>query len=213
MNPMVTQPPKTPAPVVTAISPAKGKNSRLLMTPRSSVQLRRALQAVPGVVFEDPAVRLLFHAASRASMRFIACTNTEKSALALRHTVGRHISRVRILHQQNRAAVEEADVVVLGVKPYYVKDVLHEPGVREALAGKLVISLVAGLSAKELQSLIVSPTQISDAATPYVARAIPNVATRYGQSMTIVEKSDPRSLHSRKVYWRWYSTLLAKSRP
>ncbi|RKK17109.1 hypothetical protein BFJ66_g18038, partial [Fusarium oxysporum f. sp. cepae] len=60
MNPMVTQPPKTPAPVVTAISPAEGKNSRLLMTPRSSVQLRRALQAVPGVVSEDPAVRLLF---------------------------------------------------------------------------------------------------------------------------------------------------------
>ncbi|EMT63314.1 Pogo transposable element with KRAB domain [Fusarium odoratissimum] len=60
INPMVTQPPKTPAPVVTAISPAKGKNSRLLMTPRSSVQLRRALQAVPGVISEDPAVRLLF---------------------------------------------------------------------------------------------------------------------------------------------------------
>ncbi|KAJ0129379.1 hypothetical protein HZ326_27519 [Fusarium oxysporum f. sp. albedinis] len=60
MNPMVTQPPETPAPVIIAISPAKGKNSRLLMTPRSSVQLRRALQAVPGVISEDPAVRLLF---------------------------------------------------------------------------------------------------------------------------------------------------------
>lgn len=130
-------------------------------------------------------------AGSLASMKFIACTNSEKSALALQDKFGRHISRVRILHKQNRAAVEEADVVVLGVKPYYVKDVLHEPGVREALAGKLVISLVAGLSAKELQSLMVSPTQNSDAATPYVARAIPNVAARYGQSMTIVEKSDP----------------------
>jgi hypothetical protein len=57
---MVTQTPETPAPVVTAISPAKGKNSRLPMTPRSSVQLRRALQAVPGVVSEDTAVRVLF---------------------------------------------------------------------------------------------------------------------------------------------------------
>ncbi|KAK2926769.1 hypothetical protein FoTM2_013639 [Fusarium oxysporum f. sp. vasinfectum] len=57
MNPMVTQ---TPAPVITAISPAKPKNSSLLMTPRSSVQLRRVLQAVPSVVSDDPAVRLLF---------------------------------------------------------------------------------------------------------------------------------------------------------
>jgi pyrroline-5-carboxylate reductase len=130
-------------------------------------------------------------AAPRVSMRFIACTNTEESALALRCKVGRHISRVRILHQQNRAAVTEADVVVLWVKPYYVKNVLHDPGIREALAGKLVISLVAGLSAKDLQSLIVSPTQNSDAGTPYVARAIPNLAARFGQSMTIVERSDP----------------------
>jgi hypothetical protein len=29
------------------------------MTPRSSAQFRRALQAVPGVVSEDPAARLL----------------------------------------------------------------------------------------------------------------------------------------------------------
>ncbi|KAH7191135.1 hypothetical protein DER44DRAFT_678003 [Fusarium oxysporum] len=54
---MVTQ---TPAPVITAISPAKPKNSSLLMTPRSSVQLRQVLQAVPSVVSDDPAVRLLF---------------------------------------------------------------------------------------------------------------------------------------------------------
>jgi hypothetical protein len=60
MNPMVTQTPETPIPVNTAISRSQGQNSSLLMTPRSSVQLRRALHAVPNVISQDPTVRLLF---------------------------------------------------------------------------------------------------------------------------------------------------------
>jgi hypothetical protein len=60
MNPMVTQTPETPIPVNTAISRSQGQNSSLLMTPRSSVQLRRALHAVPNVVSQDPTVGLLF---------------------------------------------------------------------------------------------------------------------------------------------------------
>ena len=60
MNLMVTQTPEIPAPAVTAISPAKEKNLSLPKTPQSSVQLRRALQAVPAAVTTDPTVRLLF---------------------------------------------------------------------------------------------------------------------------------------------------------
>jgi hypothetical protein len=60
MNPMVTQIPQTPVPGNTANSTAIEKHSSLLQTPRSSVQLRRTLQAVPDVVSQDPAVRLLF---------------------------------------------------------------------------------------------------------------------------------------------------------
>lgn len=60
LNPMVTQTPETEIPTDTAISTAKEKNSSLPKTPRSSVQLRRALQEVPTVISQDPAVRLLF---------------------------------------------------------------------------------------------------------------------------------------------------------
>ncbi|KAF6519132.1 hypothetical protein HZS61_009512 [Fusarium oxysporum f. sp. conglutinans] len=57
MNPMVTE---TPSPAATAISPAKEQDSSLLKTPRSSIQLRRALEAVPATATQDPTVRLLF---------------------------------------------------------------------------------------------------------------------------------------------------------
>ncbi|KAK2670424.1 hypothetical protein RAB80_012846 [Fusarium oxysporum f. sp. vasinfectum] len=54
---MVTE---TPSPAATAISPAKEQDSSLLKTPRSSIQLRRALEAVPATATQHPTVRLLF---------------------------------------------------------------------------------------------------------------------------------------------------------
>ncbi|KAI8401625.1 hypothetical protein FOFC_18494 [Fusarium oxysporum] len=57
MNPMVTE---TPSPAVTANSPAKEQDSSLLKTPRSSIQLRRALEHIPASTTQDPTVRLLF---------------------------------------------------------------------------------------------------------------------------------------------------------
>ncbi|KAM5526920.1 transposase [Fusarium oxysporum f. sp. phaseoli] len=57
MNPIVTE---TPSPSATVISSAKEQDFSLLSTPRSSVQLRRALEAVPATATQDPTVRLLF---------------------------------------------------------------------------------------------------------------------------------------------------------
>ncbi|KAF6525908.1 hypothetical protein HZS61_011703 [Fusarium oxysporum f. sp. conglutinans] len=57
MNPMVTE---TASPAATANSPAKEQDSSLLKTPRSSVQLRQALEHVPASVTQDSTVRLLF---------------------------------------------------------------------------------------------------------------------------------------------------------
>ncbi|EGU74273.1 hypothetical protein FOXB_15216 [Fusarium oxysporum f. sp. conglutinans Fo5176] len=54
---MVTE---TASPAATANSPAKEQDSSLLKTPRSSVQLRQALEYVPASVTQDSTVRLLF---------------------------------------------------------------------------------------------------------------------------------------------------------
>ncbi|KAF9769625.1 hypothetical protein IL306_012942 [Fusarium sp. DS 682] len=54
---MVTE---TPSPAVTSIPPAEEQDSSLLKTPRSSVQLWRALETVPVTATHDPTVRLLF---------------------------------------------------------------------------------------------------------------------------------------------------------
>ena len=52
----------------------------------------------------------------------------------------------------NPAAAREADIVILGVKPWLAKGVLEE--ILPVLDGKLLISLVAGIPAAELQGWI-----------------------------------------------------------
>ncbi|KAJ5893814.1 hypothetical protein N7495_005505 [Penicillium taxi] len=62
--------------------------------------------------------------------------------------------------------MQEADVVILGFKHFLVDDVLSTKGVREALANKLVISLLAD---------------------PVVVKGMPNMGAQFRQSMTVLE--------------------------
>ncbi|MEO2151222.1 MAG: pyrroline-5-carboxylate reductase [Thermococcus sp.] len=72
----------------------------------------------------------------------------------------------------NRRAVEKADVVFIAVKPSKVGDVLEE--IADLIEGKLVISVVAGVSLKELKRF----------AKAKFVRAMPNIAVLVGESFT-----------------------------
>lgn len=126
--------------------------------------------------------------------RFIACTNTKQSAVELKDRLGRHRHSPRLLlwYQSNEMAFREADVVVLGVKPYMAKEVLQTPWMHEAASGKLIISLLAGLSVRDIRTIMFEDPAFNDESKrPYIAKAIPNLAARYGQSMTVLEQSTP----------------------
>ncbi|CAG9983137.1 unnamed protein product [Clonostachys byssicola] len=120
---------------------------------------------------------------------FTACTKTENSATALVEKLGHHASQVQVLHRQNENALAEADVIILGVKPYLAKGILSKPGIGEALAGKLVISLMAGVSVDEVHELILPAAKESASAATHIVKAIPTIAARYRQSMTLIERS------------------------
>ncbi|CAI6090774.1 unnamed protein product [Clonostachys chloroleuca] len=120
---------------------------------------------------------------------FTACTKAERSAAALVEKLGQHATRVQVLHGQNERALAEADVVILGVKPYLARGILSKPGISEALAGKLVISLMVGVSVDEVHDLIFPAAMESLIAGTHVVKAIPTIAARYRQSMTLIERS------------------------
>ncbi|KAH1495976.1 hypothetical protein LV164_002339 [Aspergillus fumigatus] len=120
--------------------------------------------------------------------RFIVSTKSAASAHRLGEEFQADKDRVDIRHSDNLLAMQEADIVLLACKPYLAEEVLGELGVREALAGKLVISIMAGKSPEDIEKYIYRDTPADDAESKaIIVRAMPNVAARLRQSMTIIE--------------------------
>jgi len=77
----------------------------------------------------------------------------------------------------NAAVARAVDVVVLCVKPSAARAVLDAPGVTEALAGKLLISICAGVDTRALAQ---------SASQSAIVRAMPNTPSVIGEGMTVV---------------------------
>jgi pyrroline-5-carboxylate reductase len=124
---------------------------------------------------------------------FIACTKSASSAARIKSTIAaEHQDIIKVVSGQNVQTMKEADIVILGCKPFMADDVLREEGVREALAGKLVISMLAGQSCEKLTRIIKegplgSAGAGAQSADPAVMKVIPNMGAQFGESMTIIE--------------------------
>lgn len=120
---------------------------------------------------------------------FIACTKSVASAERLKAALSEeHAPYVEVTSSQDVPVkiMENADVIILGFKPFMAEDVLSAEGVAQALAGKLVISLLAGQTPQNLLRIIASGTS-RQVEAPVIVKAIPNIGAQFRQSMTIIE--------------------------
>lgn len=81
----------------------------------------------------------------------------------------------------NAAACLRADLIVLAVKPSAVEGVLTCPDMQDAVAGRLVVSVAAGISLAQLQRWASSARWL---------RAMPNTPCRIGDGMTVLSPSE-----------------------
>ncbi|CAG9952280.1 unnamed protein product [Clonostachys rosea f. rosea IK726] len=116
---------------------------------------------------------------------FIAVTNTVESADRLRCRFEQDKSRLLVRHGASVWAMEQADIVILGCKPYMAELILGEEGAGDALSGKFLVSVLGGKTPQVLESYI--PKNDNTSRGPYVVRAMPNVAAKVRKSMTIIE--------------------------
>lgn len=130
----------------------------------------------------------------RLPSHFIACVRRPESAKKIEHALNDHLSVVDIVQNDNVRACEVADVVLLGCKPYMVKDILATPGVKEALKGKLLISICAGVPVTQIEEVLYGEVTNGDpekAGKCRIVRAMPNTASGIRESMTVIATSDP----------------------
>jgi pyrroline-5-carboxylate reductase len=78
----------------------------------------------------------------------------------------------------NSKAVQDADVVVLAVKPWLVDGVIAE--IKTSLSNKLLISVAAGIRHERID-----------------VYAMPNIAAEYGESMTFIEEAPKATVAAR----------------
>jgi len=113
--------------------------------------------------------------------RFIACVKRETSAIKLKSSfasMGGMAQTIEVLASQNVQAVQESDVVLLCCKPQVAHSILSEPGMKEALDGKLLISILAGVTISQLSGWVLPSTK--------VIRAMPNTPCKIREGMTVV---------------------------
>ncbi|MES1208200.1 MAG: NAD(P)-binding domain-containing protein, partial [Pseudomonadota bacterium] len=79
----------------------------------------------------------------------------------------------------NKEACRDASVVLLAVKPHEVAAVVDSDEMRKLLAGKLVISIAAGVRLAQLAAWL------PDSAT---IRAMPNTPCLIGEGMTVIAR-------------------------
>jgi len=147
----------------------------------------------PGTL--TPAQSLDGHPDGCIPSRFLACVSREDTANKLRKIfgdLGQLGSTVEVFASNNGEPVQRADVVLLwcdtllllarlsadvrfftSCKPQVAHAILAERGIKEALDGKLLISILAGITMNQLASWVLPTTR--------VVRAMPNTPCKVGQ--------------------------------
>lgn len=89
----------------------------------------------------------------------------------------------------NKHKINEADIIILTIKPYQVTTVLSE--ILPVISDKIIASAVSGLSIKNLQTKIGTPHQ--------AIRIMPNIAAQFGASATCVAFEESHKDAAQKV--------------
>ena len=95
---------------------------------------------------------------------------------------------VELVVGDNVEAARRANVVILSCHPHQGREVLGVPGMPEALAGKLLVSMLGGVSVATLEGSLYAQSgeTVPGLGRCHILQAIPNVAAARGKSTTVV---------------------------
>lgn len=125
-----------------------------------------------------------------AFSRFIACVRGDRSEKRLTERFSTFSDRLEISKGNNVRAAAVSDIIILGPDPADVGEVLRQPGLADALAGKLLISIVAGWTRQQIEAVLSQASSNAESRF-WVVRTLPNIAANVSQSITAIEKPDP----------------------
>ncbi|KZT59005.1 putative delta 1-pyrroline-5-carboxylate reductase [Calocera cornea HHB12733] len=117
--------------------------------------------------------------------RFIACVSREDSVRRLKRTFesyGPIGQGIQFVAGHNVDSVRQADVIILCSKPHQAEGILTAHGMAEALDGKLLISILAGVKISQMRDWTPASTRL--------IRAMPNTPCKIREGMTVLSSPD-----------------------
>jgi pyrroline-5-carboxylate reductase len=152
---------------------------------------------------------------NRLPSRFIACVRRPESAKKIKDALKKvdpwvfeDKKTLRIVQNDNVNACREAEVVLFGCKPYMVNDILQTEGMPEALRGKLLISICAGVLVSQMETALYGTKAPEGGCT--LVRAMPNTASGIQESMTVIATSTPALLTEANAIMEWIFERIGK---
>ena len=116
---------------------------------------------------------------------------SEASLDRLRNALGDRADAVHCQISDFTEAANKADIVMLGVPPGELESISKTPGLAQAVQGKLIVSLLAGVSCAQVAATLSEQLEggKQEDFEPSVARVIPTIAAQVRDSVTLVAES------------------------
>jgi pyrroline-5-carboxylate reductase len=112
-------------------------------------------------------------------------TVTRRNVELIKHLTQQNIQ----VSSDNTFEIEQADIILLAIKPYQVDHVLTE--ILPHIQNKIIASAVSGLSNTELENKV--------GAAHSVVRIMPNIAAQFGASATCISFSEASKIAGQKL--------------
>jgi pyrroline-5-carboxylate reductase len=123
--------------------------------------------------------------------RFSACVTKSESGKRIKKELEKYQTQITIYENNNLQAVQDADIIILGCKPHVAERILGNDAIRATLKGKLLISILAGMTEIELGKIIYPEGTTPDFGACKIVRAMPNMAATVRESMTVISTPEP----------------------
>ncbi|OAP59706.1 pyrroline-5-carboxylate reductase [Fonsecaea erecta] len=121
---------------------------------------------------------------SEYDLKFSVSARSGTSIKRLRQTFDSYRDQVDVISLDNADAARGADVVILAFQPQQLAEVLGYRALVRAIQGKLVVSILAGVSSLQVAQELYGSKELTTQTR--VSRAIPSIGAQIGESMTLI---------------------------
>lgn len=149
----------------------------------------------------------------RLPSHFIACVRRTESARRISAALDTYSARVTTLLNKNLEGVQEADVILLCCKPQMFRDIFGSSEIIDALKGKMLISILAGMTVHHIEEHLygnISNRDPEQEGRCRIVRAMPNTAASVRESMTVIANPTPELPAAQSALVTWIFNRVGK---